>query len=240
MAADALSKTITSFAHYQQLRKGLDETQETPMFTKGSWAFPKSQLILWYKDGEASSRIQFPNSSNVELKLLSEACQPATFGRNHKDVLDESYRLARKMDARDFSINLGFEFYEMLTQAVSRLFGVENSDKSFRAQLYKLNVYGPGSFFKAHKDTPRADNMFGSLVLVLPTEHEGGALLLRDGTKEFRFESDECHESPAGSVSVPWAAFYSQVEHEVLPVVSGYRVTLTYVSLICFSANGYH
>lgn len=38
---------------------------------------------------------------------------------------------------------------------------------------------GPGSFFKAHVDTPRSDTMFGSLVIVLPTRHEGGSLVFR-------------------------------------------------------------
>ena len=30
------------------------------------------------------------------------------------------------------------------------------------------------------------------------------------------------------STSVKWAAFYSDCEHEVLPVTEGYRVSLTY------------
>lgn len=30
------------------------------------------------------------------------------------------------------------------------------------------------------------------------------------------------------SKDIQWAAFYSDCEHEVLPVTSGYRVTLTY------------
>ncbi|GBE85324.1 hypothetical protein SCP_0705110 [Sparassis crispa] len=29
-----------------------------------------------------------------------------------------------------------------------------------RAELYKLNVYGPKSFFKSHVDTPRSEAMF--------------------------------------------------------------------------------
>jgi hypothetical protein len=41
-----------------------------------------------------------PNS-----KHLSDACQPATFGVNKEDVLDESYRKAGKMDVTDFATN---------------------------------------------------------------------------------------------------------------------------------------
>ncbi|EEB89677.1 hypothetical protein MPER_12198, partial [Moniliophthora perniciosa FA553] len=46
-----------------------------------------------------------------------------------------------------------------------------------RAELYKLNVYDEGAFFKPHKDTPRAQNMFGSLVIIFPTQHKGEALI---------------------------------------------------------------
>ncbi|KAF8427281.1 hypothetical protein EV426DRAFT_529446, partial [Tirmania nivea] len=36
------------------------------------------------------------------------------------------------------------------------------------AELYKLNCYSQGDFFKAHKDTPLAANMLGSLVVNPP------------------------------------------------------------------------
>jgi hypothetical protein len=69
--------------------------------------------------------------------------------------------------------------------------------------------------------------MFGSLVIVFPTEHEGGALVLRHGEREWTFDSAtevKNHTDP----SFAYIAFYSDVEHEVAPVTSGYRVTLTY------------
>ena len=69
--------------------------------------------------------------------------------------------------------------------------------------------------------------MFGSLVIVLPSAHSGGALHLRHGDKEVIHESSsKFNEPPYDSVS--WIAFYSDVEHEVAVVESGYRVTLTY------------
>ncbi|KZS88273.1 hypothetical protein SISNIDRAFT_446096 [Sistotremastrum niveocremeum HHB9708] len=177
----------------------------------------------------SSRRIEFPTSDVVELERLSSACQPATFGNNKDHVLDENYRRARKMDVEDFAINMGFNFTDFLNHAVRRLLGAPHDDKNFRAELYKLNVYGPGSFFKPHRDTPRADDMFGSLIVALPTKHEGGSLILRDEKNELVFESSQkCTSSESGLYSVPWAAFWSQIEHEVAPVISGYRVTLTF------------
>ena len=55
--------------------------------------------------------------------------------------------------------------------------------------IYGRTREGPGSFFKAHKDTPRGENMFGSLVVVFPTRHEGGALQLRHKGQEWTFDS---------------------------------------------------
>lgn len=86
---------------------------------------------------------------------------------------------------------------------------------------------GPGSFFKAHRDTPRGTNMFASLVIVYPTKHEGGALVFRHEGKEFRFDS-ATEIQQAGVPSMAFVAFYSDMEHEVEPVTTGYRVTLTY------------
>ncbi len=103
-----------------------------------------------------------------------------------------------------------------------------------------ISYSGPGGFFKAHVDTPRSDDMFGSLVVVLTTVHDGGSLILRKGGKEWTFDSAKAvrSESPEGdqaasqtNPTVPHAAFiafFSDVEHEVAPVSSGYRVTLTY------------
>lgn len=88
-------------------------------------------------------------------------------------------------------------------------------------------VTGKGSFFKAHKDTPRDDSMFGSLVVIFPTLHEGGELVFRHGGKEWKIDSAK-QLSAQISPCVFFIAFYSDVEHEVMPVISGHRVTITY------------
>jgi len=69
--------------------------------------------------------------------------------------------------------------------------------------------------------------MFGSLVLVFPTPHEGGALLIRHRGQEWSFDS-AAELSTAPPSSIGYVAFFSDVEHEVAPVVSGHRITLTY------------
>ena len=41
-------------------------------------------------------------------------------------------------------------------------------------------------------------------------------------------ETEVTHDWSGDSQNIQWAAFYSDCEHEVLPVLSGYRVTITY------------
>jgi len=86
-----------------------------------------------------------------------------------------------------------------------------------------------GSFFKSHKDTPRSDSMFGSLVIVFPIAHEGGALHLSSTSNWQSSSIDFCQilkNAPANSIA--FAAFYGDVDHEVEEVTSGYRVSLTF------------
>ena len=72
--------------------------------------------------------------------------------------------------------------------------------------------------------------MFGSLVVVYPTPHEGGALVLRHEGQEWTFDAASLLSTPTSdSVSrIAYVAFFSDVEHEVLRVASGHRVTITY------------
>lgn len=72
-------------------------------------------------------------------------------------------------------------------------------------------------------------SMFGSLVVVLPTEHEGGALALSHEGKEWTFDSANALANLQDPhTHIAYIAFFSDVEHAVTSVKSGYRVTLTY------------
>lgn len=69
--------------------------------------------------------------------------------------------------------------------------------------------------------------MFGSLVVVLPFPHKGGDLLLRHHGRQLTFDGfGLIHDVTIPSVA--YIAFFSDIEHEVTPVESGHRVTITY------------
>jgi hypothetical protein len=71
--------------------------------------------------------------------------------------------------------------------------------------------------------------MIGSLVIVFPTPHEGGALLARHHGQEWSFDPSCFWEiTTARTTKVGYVVLLHDVEHEVTPVTSGHRVTLTY------------
>lgn len=80
--------------------------------------------------------------------------------------------------------------------------------------------------------------MFGSLVVVFPTPHEGGDFTLSSGTEKWSFDSARMlAESTPDAPEVAYIAFYSDIMHEVQPVTSGCRITLTYNLYFETSAN---
>ena len=69
--------------------------------------------------------------------------------------------------------------------------------------------------------------MLGSLVIIFPTPHKGGELVLRHKDREWTFDANALM-TLRSSPSLAYIAFYSDIEHEVLKVTSGHRITLTY------------
>ncbi|KAI0256444.1 hypothetical protein BJV78DRAFT_1172343 [Lactifluus subvellereus] len=133
------------------------------------------------------------------------------------------------MDADHFSTPLVPDHTDLIKIVRDYLLEGADSTRKIKVELCEFNVRYPdkGSFFRPHVDTPRNENMFGSLVVVFPTPHAGGALLLRHHGQEWKSDSASMLEVAQPS-SVAYAAFFSDVEHEVVPVISGHRVTLTY------------
>jgi hypothetical protein len=71
--------------------------------------------------------------------------------------------------------------------------------------------------------------MVGSLVVILPTVHEGGSLVLRRAGEEWTFDcSKAVSTTPSAAQAAFIASYYSDLEHEVKTITSGYQVTLVY------------
>ncbi len=93
------------------------------------------------------------------------------------------------------------------------------------ARLYKLLLYETGGHFVAHVDTEKEAGMFGTLIVQLPSAHEGGALTVRHGGHSECFAFDGKEKSAGG---IYYSAFYADCEHELAPVTWGNRLVLVY------------
>lgn len=90
--------------------------------------------------------------------------------------------------------------------------------------LQKLVVYGPGQFFAPHRDSQKTPGTAGTLVVVLPSTHRGGDLVVTHAGRHDTVST--ASDASAGYVS--FVGFYADCVHEVLEVQKGHRVALTY------------
>jgi len=65
--------------------------------------------------------------------------------------------------------------------------------------------------------------MFASLIIVLPSEFEGGEVHVSHGNNK-----DVFNVSPSSGFATSALAWYTDVTHEVKPVTSGYRLAISY------------
>lgn len=177
--------------------------------------FPKLKV-----EGLGELAFPIPPSQAEALIKLAEA---APYGMGEKTVLDENVRKCWQLDAANFSFKSP-QWQKFLEATVSRIRKDLGIKGKVSASPYKLLVYGKGGHFKAHRDTEKLVAMFGTLIIALPSAHEGGRLFIRHDGREFEVDFslvDHLHE-------FQHAAFFADCEHEVAPIVSGYRCCLVY------------
>ena len=210
-------------------------------FTCGGYLDAPDQIELVYrkKNGEWSSQsVIFPRPNLECLKDLIEAGSPATFGRGEENVYDKNYRDAVSLEPSMFMTN--FQPASSILQKIHSLLLPNESVYTIRTEPHKLNIYTTEGHFKAHVDTPQNASMFVSLVICLPSFFRGGQLVTQHGGKKISFDWSATSDYPP--CKLKWAAFYSDVEHEILPVTEGHRVTMTFnlysVELEPFSGYG--
>lgn len=171
---------------------------------------------------EGAGEVAFPLAEGQARELIGLAEQ-APFGKGTRTVLDADVRKCWQMDAAAFRFEspAWAALLAGIVQCITEDLGIRGQ---VSAVPYKLLIYGPGGHFKAHRDTEKLDAMFGSLIVALPSRHEGGRLLIRhDGMESVVDFSD-----PAQRNDFQFAAFFADCEHEVEPVRSGYRFCVAY------------
>jgi hypothetical protein len=203
------------------------------VFSCGGTITLPAPVTLFFADGR-SIRVARENAwtQGIGRKLMAR-CQPAPFGVGRKTYHDRRVRDGGQLLARDGALRasgLDLSRTGILTEIRRTLCPGDEQDPV--AELYALNVYGARGHFVAHKDTPRDPEVFGTLVVCLPVPFRGGGLVLHhDSIRRFEWETADSFGFGQRDETYPvqWAAFYSDVDHEIEPVSDGTRVTLTWV-----------
>lgn len=153
---------------------------------------------------------------------LSAKAQRAPFGRGTQTLVDHKVRKTWQIQPEDVHIldpNWPNTLNTITTRA-SRGLGVHSPT---HATFYKMLIYEPGDFFVPHQDTEKEDGMFATLVVVLPSTFEGGALVVEHNGQSVVFSQSNLPEN-----GISWAAFFTDCTHELQEVTQGYRVVLVY------------
>ncbi len=160
----------------------------------------------------------------TQARKLAKLCHQAPYGKGTETVIDLDVRRTWELDPEAFQLtNPKWDtLLGTIVSTVQQALGLENC--KLTAHLYKLLLYEKGGFFLPHRDGEKLDRMVATLVVSLPSVHEGGELVvLHEGSRH-----EIAYTGAASGYELSYAAFYADCEHEVLPVRSGYRLCLVY------------
>ncbi len=166
--------------------------------------------------------LDLPISAATAKKLCAVA-DPAPFGRRSDTLHDRRVRDTWQIERSRIKVNARWRrALEPLLVTLRRRLGLPEGIV-LAVVLDKLLVYGPGQFFAPHQDSERSDDMVGTLVVTLPSRHEGGSIVI-----EHHGETKTFRGAARGAMDVSLLAFYADCRHEVRPVRAGHRISLTY------------
>src|SRR5215468_3553217 len=185
------------------------------------YAVGRTELLVPRIEVEGVGQISLPLLAAQARQLIKVATR-APYGRGVETVVDTKVRRTWQIEASRVAIG-GKHWAQTLAGIVQRAVEGLGVTGPVTAPLYKLLIYDKGSFFVSHRDTEKVLGMFATLVLALPSQSEGGELVVRHKDRAARLEL-KCDEPS----EIAFAAFYADCVHEVLPVTAGCRATLVF------------
>ncbi|PIL31379.1 hypothetical protein GSI_06079 [Ganoderma sinense ZZ0214-1] len=164
-------------------------------------------------DIEGLGIVGLPLSSR-DAAAIKACAEQAPFGMADQTVVDKTVSF----------VNEAWQpFLKGVLQDVCQALGVNFDASKPLCELYKLLLYETGSHFLPHVDTEKVDGMFATIVIVLPAKFTGGAVHVSHGGFSETYEHSARSQSDTTVL-----AWYTDVEHEVKPVASGYRLALSF------------
>ena len=172
-------------------------------------------------DVDGVGRIAFPILP-VQAERLVAIAEAAPYGRGEETVVDRDVRRTWQVDSAKVRIG-GRHWEKTLGELVADVGLGLGVSGPLAADFYKLLVYDAGSFFVDHQDTEKVPGMFATMVLVLPSIHAGGELVVKHAGREATLDLH-----PEDPSEIGFAGFYADCVHEVRPITTGFRFALVY------------
>jgi hypothetical protein len=165
---------------------------------------------------------KFPVTPAKARKLIGLGV-PARFGQGEETVTDLAVRNTWEIPRHLVHATWNTPMLHVILETVKEELGLPNG-AGLTVDLHSLLVYEPDQFFLAHQDSEKDDAMVGTLVVTLPSSYTGGELVVA--------HNEERKSYRGSKTALSLVAFYADCQHEVLPVRSGHRITLTYNLLL--------
>lgn len=170
---------------------------------------------------EGLGELKFPLDQK-SIQDLIHLSSKAKFGLREKTLLDETVRNTQEISSDKLEVIVDSSALEQMLSQMADTLGLDQHCKLI-PHLHNLLIYEPEQFFNPHQDSEKLENMVATLVVVLPSTHIGGNLLIEHGKKKYLFSSENIDEQQTQCV-----AFYSDCKHAVEKIKQGYRIALTY------------
>jgi hypothetical protein len=200
----------------ERLARLLDDSEPTGSFSAQLLA-PTHLLQL---EVSGVGPVSLPVRAPLAKKLIAVA-RPAMFGRGQETLTDTNVRDTWELTPDQITLG-GPGWTALMNRALEHFrdeLGLPQTS-NLRAEPHSMLIYGKGQFFLPHQDSEKDDAMVGTLVVSLPSAHTGGELVIDHGGKTTTYR--------ASKEELTFVAFYADCRHQVTPVRSGYRVTVTF------------
>ena len=195
--------------------------------------------------GEASELPILPglfvrNFGDVSIPLCSQqaedlikVCKQASFGLKSENMAN--FRNLYELEPSQIQIK-NSSWNQSLNKLVEKVATDLGCVGKVIAKLHKMLLYKQGGHFNKQRNIMKEKDVFGTLIIQLPSNYTGGEVIVYDNN-DSPFKYDFGQSNGKSGYSVHYAAHYSDLEHEILEVTSGYRSVLVY-DLCWESGNG--
>lgn len=168
-----------------------------------------------------------------DVAVLQKHATPSPFGRGAETVMDPTYRRGTELKSDELAFlkeDRQSRYQDFVFNIQDELWASMFVGKKVALKFYKLAIYGEGGHFDWHRDSTHSDAHHGTVLVALNTEWEGGELMLRHQGVETIVDMHPTKYSTkyGDELRAVVVAFYTDIEHKVMPVIKGTRLVLQY------------